>query len=248
MPRTPREPRIGITCEAVPRRKDYSNYDLKCNQLYPRAVREAGGLPVLLPIAYRKSMAIAYLDGVDGLVIVGGDDVDPALYGETPKRATRVGYRARMTYEGWLYREARRRRLPVLAICYGMQLVNVVEGGTLLQDIQPKRHGPRVAHNQREWAQHPVQVLRGTHLRKILGIWRAQVTTGHHQAVRELAPGFVVAAVAQDGIIEAIERPDYPELLAVQWHPEQSPRSRVTRKLFGAFVRACRRPRTPRKP
>jgi putative glutamine amidotransferase len=232
-------PLVGITCEAVSRR---THYDLVCDHRYAEAVKGAGGHPVLLPIASRRAILRRYLEGIDGLVIVGGDDVDPGLYGERPRRTTRVVLPRRTAFESWLYQEGTRTRLPMLAICYGMQLVNVLEGGSLYQHIAPPRAGggAGVVHRARREVSHEVRLLPGTRLRQTLRGDRAMVPTQHHQAVRSVAPGFRPAAVADDGIIEAIEHPDRPELIAVQWHPERAPDSRFTERLFGAFVRRCR--------
>lgn len=234
-----RAPLIGITCEAVSRRKDFALYDLVCDHRYGDVVSRAGGHPVLLPIAHRKALLRRYLEGIDGLVIVGGDDLHPCFYGETPRKSTRIAFPRRTLFESWLYRAGKRRRLPILGICYGMQLINVLEGGSLYQHIHPKRGGPRVDHRGRTNRAHPVRVLPGTRLARSLGTRKLVVATEHHQAVRRLAPGFEVAAVADDGIIEAIEYPYRPEIFAVQWHPERLPESAATRRLLRAFIRAC---------
>lgn len=237
-----RAPLIGITCEAVSRRRDFSTYDLVCDHRYAAAVKDAGGHPVLLPIAHHRLVLRRYLEGIDGLVIVGGDDVDPKLYGQAREKTTRVIFAKRTAFESWLYRAGKRRGLPMLAICYGMQLINALEGGTLLQDI------PSVAdrevlidHVGRKGTEHRIQFFSGTRLRRVVRVAQAVVATQHHQAIHDLAPGFVAAAVAEDGIIEAIENPATPHILAVQWHPERLPQSVVTRRIFRAFVRDCAR-------
>jgi putative glutamine amidotransferase len=235
-----RAPLIGITCEADGVGGDFSFYDLVCSHLYPEAVKNAGGHPVLLPIAHRRPVLRRYLEGIDGLVIVGGDDVDPHLYGQEPGRRTKQVFARRSAFETWLYREGKRRGLPILGICYGMQLINVLEGGSLRQHLWPRRKGPRIEHQGRRVERHPVHVQAGSRLHAILKTERCQIVTGHHQAVDSPAPGFEVVATADDGVIEAIEHPDRPQLLAVQWHPEQWPASVYTRRLFDAFVRLCR--------
>jgi putative glutamine amidotransferase len=182
-----------------------------------------------------------YLEGIDGLVIVGGDDVDPRLYGQQPDPRTKVIYPKRTAFETWLYRMGTQRRLPIFGICYGMQLINVLEGGTLIQHLAPGRGGARIEHEGKQTPTHQITVVQGTRLAAILGMRTARVVTGHHQAVDQLAPGFVVSAVAPDGVVEAIESPASRHVIAVQWHPEHKLRSRSTRKLFDAFVQGCAR-------
>jgi putative glutamine amidotransferase len=232
-------PFIGITCEAISQKKDFSNYDLVCDHRYASAVKNAGGHPVLLPIAHHRAVLRRYLEGIDGLVIVGGDDVEPKLYGETPGRRTHVIFPQRTAFESWLYKAGKQRGLPILGVCYGMQLINALEGGTLYQHIPYRKKSARVDHIGRRRAEHEVHFIPGTRLKRIVGVRQALVATEHHQAVRDLAPGFIQAAVANDGIIEAIENPSSPQVLAVQWHPERLPNSSATRKLFRAFMQAC---------
>jgi putative glutamine amidotransferase len=229
-------PLIGITCEAVFPATGGQTYDLVCDHRYAEAVKDAGGHPVLLPIAYRKAILRRYLEGIDGLVIVGGDDVDPRLYGEEPQPGTQVIFQQRTTFETWLYRAGKALRLPVFGICYGMQLINVLEGGTLHQDLPPRRTPPHIDHRGVRRRRHRVRILAASRLGASTDMTRAMVATEHHQAVRELAPGFIPSAVADDGIIEAIEHPDLPHVLAVQWHPERTRDSLLTRRMFKSFT------------
>lgn len=230
-------PLIGITCEAVSHNeRTFKTFDYVCDSRYADAVKDAGGHPVLLPIAYRKTILRRYLEGIDGLVIVGGDDVDPRLYGQEPEAKTTVIYQARTNFESWLYQAGKTRALPILAICYGMQLINVLEGGSLYQDIQHRPHAPRVDHRGKRNKSHAIRIIPNTALAASSRMAHATIATEHHQAICDLAPGFIPAAVAADGIIEAIENPDLPQIQAVQWHPERRRTSVLTRRLFRRLV------------
>jgi putative glutamine amidotransferase len=239
MARRRHAPLIGISCETIAKRKGYADYDLVCDHRYAMAIENGGGHPVLLTLAHKKLALKRYLEGIDGLLIVGGDDVDPSLYGEEPRAKTHVIYHRRTAFETWLYQAGKRRRLPIFGICYGMQLINVLEGGTLYQHLHPKRKGPRIDHRGRRRRRHNVQLMPGTRLAEIIGSRDVTVISEHHQAIRYLAPGFIPSCVADDGIIEGIENPERPEILAVQWHPERMPYSRVSRELFKDFVESC---------
>jgi putative glutamine amidotransferase len=184
------------------------------------------------------------LDRLDALVLSGGVDVDPALYGE-PRHATvtRV-VPERDAFEIALVDEALRRELPLLAICRGHQVLNVARGGTLYQDIPSQI--PGAGHHDRDSARweycHDVDVLPGTRLREVLGRDKVAVNSFHHQAVKDVGRGLVVSARgAGDGVVEAIEDPTRRFALGVQWHPESFwDQPRTFQALFEAVVRAAR--------
>ncbi|MFH1725364.1 MAG: gamma-glutamyl-gamma-aminobutyrate hydrolase family protein [Elusimicrobiota bacterium] len=236
---TVREPFIGITCDVHIPSAEPRAYELFCDHRYPDAVKEAGGFPVLLPIGRRPRIIRRYFDGIDGLIIVGGDDVDPRLYGERPKPGTGAVFPPRLRFERELYQGARLSKLPILGVCYGMQLINVLEGGTLFQDIKRDAKSKKI-HQGGKGVGSRIRIDPRSRLRRILGTTSLRVLCDHHQAVSRVAPRFRPVAFAEDGIIEAIES-DRAEILAVQWHPERAPGSGPTKGLFRSFVRMCAR-------
>lgn len=239
------EPLIGVTCDVSIPRRDPDAYAITLDHRYATALKAAGGFPVVLPVANRQPVVSSYLAQLDGVVIVGGDDVDPRMYGEEAKRGTGTVFPPRQRFERWVYEEARNRRLPVFGICYGMQLINVLEGGTLYQDIRRDARSD-LNHRDRQSPTHRVKIGPNSRLAYIVGRCSVEVASEHHQAVKRLAPGFREVAHARDGIVEAIECDD-ESILAVQWHPERSLRSTATRKLFSWFVDLCCRHRPPNR-
>jgi putative glutamine amidotransferase len=230
---TEERPRIGIVGAAR------TEFEHKAFQAYVEAIESAGGTPVpVLPGA-----GLDALDRVDGLVLTGGLDVDPKEYGQDADPAMAVEIDAeRDALELPLVREAVRRDLPMLAICRGIQVLNVALGGTLIQHI-PDEVPSALAHEQpnpRTEAGHVVRVSAGTLLHRITGAEELSVNSAHHQAVKALAPGFIVDATAPDGIIEGIEDPRRRFLIGVQWHPEYAISEGDTR-LFAAFIEASHR-------
>ena len=190
---------------------------------YVDAVCEQGAAPLLVPHVGAEAVD-AVLDAVDALVVAGGGDVDPTSYGQANTASKDTSVVADRT-ELALVRGARERGVPTLAICRGMQIVNVAFGGTLHQDIcEPGGvHAPWSDDPEEVLAQrHPVEVEPGSRLAAVLGAGSRQVNNIHHQAVDRLADGFTVVATAPDGVIEAVEpAEDGWPLLAVQWHPEK---------------------------
>ena len=173
----------------------------------------------------------------DGLLLPGGGDMDPKFYGQARISACGEPNLLRDAAEPLLLRAFLAADKPVLGICRGIQVMNAVLGGDLYQDIKPFEHLPHNDH----WAKvHTVTVRRGTLLSRILGQDTVLVNSQHHQAVDRVAPGFTLAALSEDGIVEAIEKPDAGFCLGVQWHPEWlSDADPAMQGLFDAFVNAC---------
>jgi len=215
----------------------------RCSRVgdYVESVKRAGGEPVVLDPSEDPAGS---LDRIDGLLLSGGLDVDPALYGEAPHATTEVDA-VRDRFEIPLSREAVARDMPVFAICRGVQVLNVAAGGTLVQDIPTAvttalQHSIDVPKNH---IAHPVRVTPGTRLAAALGpsasLETCAVNSRHHQAVARVAPSFVVSAVSKDGVVEAIERPESTFCVGVQWHPENFWRTGEFSPLFDAFVAAA---------
>jgi putative glutamine amidotransferase len=193
------------------------------NAAYVRALLAAGGVPLVLPPLLDAPQADAALAGVDGVLFTGGEDVDPARYGAARHPALGAVSAERDCTELALFAAARRRGLPVLGICRGIQLVNVAMGGTLWQDLPAERpgtveHNPKVARDARA---HRIRLEPESRAARAAGTTGFSANSFHHQAVRDLAPGLVATGWADDGLVEAVETRDGPWLLAVQWHPEE---------------------------
>jgi putative glutamine amidotransferase len=212
---------------------------------YRSALEQAGA--DVREIAPDSDPLPAALDGVDGVLLTGGLDVAPSFYGETEQHPTvEVAY-DRDDYELALARLALHREMPLLAICRGAQVLNVAAGGTLIQDI-PSEHASSISHTvtePRDAIAHDVAVTPGSTLASLLAsrldeAGRVPVNSRHHQAVKQLAPGFSVSATAPDGIIEAIEKAGGQLCLGVQWHPENFWRTGEFEPLFRALVDRAR--------
>jgi putative glutamine amidotransferase len=210
---------------------------------YVRSVEQAGAVPVVLPPVEPADVP-ALLDRMDGVLLSGGVDVDPALYGQPAHpRLGRVN-RRRDDFELALTREALRRDLPILAICRGHQVLNVATGGTLVQDIPSTVEG-RVEHDARgrRWRRsHRVQVTPGTCLHGILGQDALSVNSFHPQSVDRVGAGLVVSALCpEDRVVEGLEMPGRRFVVGVQWHPESFwDRPDSFQPLFDAHAEACR--------
>lgn len=242
-------PRIGITVDwddagrTVTQRVDSEGaYFLYAG--YANAVRAAGGVPLLIPNVTTGEAAEAAIGAVAGIVITGGDfDIDPATYGADPSPQLGAVIAERTNSERALLEAALEARIPVLAICGGEQLLNVVTGGTLVQDIPSEVDGA-LEHEQdapKTETTHSVEVTAGTILATAMGGLSAQVNSTHHQAVKDVGTGLCVNAVAPDGVIEGVELEGHPFAVGVQWHPEiLAATDEAHANLFRAFVAACR--------
>lgn len=240
MSRNRRRPLIGLTLD-FEEPGPYSGmpwYAIRQN--YMAAVVEAGGLPVA--ISHEVDLSGAYLEELDGIVVTGGAfDVDPILFGAASRHEKVTTKERRTRFEWEITEGALRRDLPVLGICGGQQLMNVVLGGTLFQHIPDDVPGclEHEQPNPRTEAGHTVKVAEDTLLRLIVGVDELPVNSAHHQAADGLGERVVVNALAPDGVIEGIEHPGYRFCLGVQWHPEYHI-SDGDRRLFDAFLEACR--------
>ena len=240
------KPLIGITMNI----EEQSARNLNVlDQDYGRAVMEAGGVPV--PIVGIDQLIPDLVKRLDGFLFTGGDDIHPRFYKERPLPGTKLQLTpdARVRLEIKLLKSALKAKKPVLAVCYGAQLVNVALGGTLYQDISlqiPKAigHGPT---NPGGKVFHRASIFEGTTLCRIMGDCcgtgdcSIRVRSSHHQSVKNPGRGLRLAAASPDGVFEALESRGKTFLMAVQWHPEKTLSDRPTRMLFQAFIRACRR-------
>lgn len=202
---------------------------------YVRAVAENGGVPVVLPTVDDERVLQKYLGVLDGLVLIGGDDIPPEAYGEQADKTVQPLTKERYEFERKLIARWLASGKPVLGVCLGMQFTNVVSGGSLIQDI-PSEVGTKVEHHK---GYHRVRIEPDSSLAKLLGATGASVLSSHHQAVDRLGQGLKPIAHSDDGVVEALERADGGFGLFVQWHPESMTDLAHRDALYGALVRAC---------
>jgi len=232
----PRRPVIGLTSDVrVEKRTLGFVFDS-----YWESVARAGGLPLQIPPLAEPELVPEVLAVVDGVVIVGGNDLDPRLYGEEPLETQDPVPAARQRFDLELARALLASDHPVLGICYGCQLLAVVSGGALWQHV-PTQVGDRVRHAGAypDLPVHEIAVRSGSKLRNLLGSERVSVNSAHHQAPKRLGPGLVVSATADDGVIEGFEAEDERFLVGVEWHPDLMPDRPEQRRLFEAVVEAA---------
>lgn len=230
------KPLIGVTPDIELR--DGREY-LYLRTTYIEAVEQAGGLSVVLaPVP----SSLCLLESLDGILFTGGEDIHPRYYDEEIAPPLELSPDRRTDHETALLREAMRLEKPILAICHGMQLVNVALGGTLWQDLATQRpESIRHRSSADDACSHRIEVTPGSLLLRIVEVGGFESASYHHQAVKDVGKGLAVTAQAPDGVVEAFELPGYPFLLAVQWHPEKTLGSEVTRRLFRGFVECCAR-------
>jgi putative glutamine amidotransferase len=234
-------PLIGVSTSITVGRHPERAY---VNSTYLHAVQQAGGVPVPLPPQLSAASLNRLARGLDGLLLTGGGDVDPALFGEAPHPALSDVAPARDTVETTAVRIALDRKLPILAICRGLQVLNVALGGSLYQDVSTNP-GTELRHSQeaaREQPTHKVVVEPGSRLAETLGADEIEVNSMHHQAVKALGAGLRAVAWAPDQIVEGLELSDRSRfVLGVQWHPEELiAHSEPARRLFTALVSRTR--------
>ena len=222
-------------------RQDGDTSRVRLTAAYVTALENAGLVPVIIPPLSSDDAAAAILDSVAGLVLTGGEDVDPARYGEIRHEKIRAVNAARDATEAALIEEARARRTPLLAICRGIQILNVALGGTLVQDI-PSQCNTDIAHDDegaRDSRAHEITIEPGSRIAAAMGTEKCAVNSFHHQSVKRIAEGMRITARSPDGVIEGLESIDEDWwVMAVQWHPEEMTGSPEPwdRGLFKAFA------------
>ncbi|MDE7333873.1 MAG: gamma-glutamyl-gamma-aminobutyrate hydrolase family protein [Lachnospiraceae bacterium] len=211
---------------------------------YMEGIRMAGGLPIILPLKAVGDEIARIMEVCSGFLFTGGQDVNPALYGAEKKPACGKASHDRDTLEKEIFARALKADKPVFGICRGIQLINVLCGGTLYQDLPTEYKGTKaVDHHMKppyDVPCHQVEILADTPLGELTDEMTVSVNSYHHQAVKELAQGLKPMAVSEDGLVEALYMPGKKFVQAVQWHPEFIYESdENARKLFQAFVKAC---------
>jgi len=235
-----RRPRIGIAM-----RIDHPTERFYLARHYSEAVEAAGGAPVHISLIPSAEYVEAVVEGLDGILLPGSDsDVDPLRYGQQPHLALGAVHELKDETDLLIIAAAERRQIPLFAICFGMQVLNVSRGGTLIQDIRSQVPGA-IKHEQgapRNRPSHSVKISPGSKLNQIIETEDLLVNSHHHQAIDTLGADLVSTARSADGVIEAFEdpRPDR-FVLAVQWHPEMGwQNDLVSQRLFNSFVAQAR--------
>ena len=248
------KPIIGITAERESASPDQPGFKFQgMHTAYIEAIRETGGLPILIPLTLTQADVDELQSRLDGVLIPGGGDIDPAAYQAVPHPETKYVDPDRDRLELNMIRQAVEKRRPLFGICRGLQAFNVALGGTLYQDL-PSEHPSAITHAY-PWREfppdriaHSVKIEEESLLARCIVEGLAlsvaegpmvEVNSSHHQAVKALAPGLEITARAPDGVVEALELPTHPFALAVQWHPEHLLKQPEMRQLFERFIAAA---------
>ena len=218
------------------------------NHNYIDSIVKAGGIPIMLPVVHDKRLIKDQIDLIDGLMLPGGCDVHPLLYGEEPHPDLGFVNPERDRFELDSISIAYEQQKPIFGICRGVQIINVAFGGTLYQDLGQLNVENKVKHSQKaklHTAFHTVEITPSTQLYDVFRKTKIETNSFHHQAIKKLADGFIVSAIAKDGVIEGIEKTDYPFLVGVQWHPERMvDHDPSMLELFSMFVNKARNRKT----
>ncbi len=241
-----KKPIIGITCYL-----DYDNprrkypfvfaFDYVKRQYY-LAIQDAGGVPVILPNVEKMNLVDDYIKTLDGLLLGGGGDVHPSFFHERIKAKNLSIKKERDKFEIALTKKAKKKKLPILGICRGPQVINIALGGTIYQDLSLRKertfnHKPEAV--MRFKKKHMVKIREGSKLFSIIKKKEIEVNTNHHQIIKDIAPGLSASAWSADGVIEALESKGKDFLVSVQWHPEAMLDHPSSGALFRAFIQAC---------
>ncbi len=235
-----KKPIVGISSSLIiekdkeffGQRKVYSNKD------YIDSVIEAGGIPMIIPFSENKDVIRAQVETIDALLLTGGEDVFPYNYGQEPHPKLGEVFPKRDEYDAVLLKEAKKRGIPILGVCRGLQIINAFEGGTLYQDMSlikgdVLKHWQNASMSEKTLK---IKIEEGSILSKIYPS-EIMINSFHHQAIKDIAEGYKVIASSSDGVIKAIEKDDYSFLVGVQWHPEMLNRNcEEAKKIFKFFI------------
>ena len=233
-----RKPLIGISAS-------YSEGRSSVNITYSKAIERAGGIPVIIPLTRNAEVAEETVRNLDGILFTGGEDFNPAIYGESILNETVEINEPRDACDLLLMRAALKSRISILAICRGEQLLNITAGGTLYQDL-PSQYSGALPHNG---TNHTVKIKFDSRLGHLLGasgssgqVMQLEVNSYHHQAVKKIGGKLVATAYAPDGVVEAVEMPGRRFVIGTQFHPEKLAfeGNALWQKLFDAFVRSAK--------
>ncbi len=216
LPSQRQQPIIGITANV-------SEGNVSLLPGYYKSIIKAGGIPMVIPPSDDMSIIAGLLDSVDGILLSGGADINPLFMGEEPVNELHNINPYRDRQELLIVKMAANRQIPIFGICRGLQVMNVALGGTIYQDIYSQIDGKLIKHSQdldRAYASHLVNLEEDSMLSQIINATTLPVNSFHHQAIKDVAQGFKVCAIASDGVIEAIESTEYKSMIGVQWHPE----------------------------
>ncbi|WP_422123794.1 gamma-glutamyl-gamma-aminobutyrate hydrolase family protein [Planococcus sp. X10-3] len=232
-----KKPVIGITARVE---KDQT-YTL--DPVYGQAILKSGGLPLIVPIVDEEDIPLL-CERLDGLIVTGGGDINPTLYGEEPHPSLGAVYPGSDLYEKELILEFLKLDKPFMGMCRGMQMLNVALGGTNYQDLDAEYEGKLYQHLQlamRTHRTHSVELEEDSLLYQIMGEKEFHVNSFHHQAVRDVSNKLRVAARAKDGMVEALESNDYQFVMGIQWHPEEFALQgdQASINIFDRFVEEC---------
>src|SRR5687768_13763508 len=221
-----KRPVIGVTMDSGDTKPDrygfVDRYSLNAN--YPKSIEKAGGLPLAIPYHVDDALIPQIVDALDGILFIGGDDMDPRRYSDEDwhPKAIRMND-ARQEFEFALLGEVERRRLPTLGVCFGSQLMNVYRGGSMHQFVPDLKLEGGIEHRKldREDPRHAINIDTTSQVGRAIGKKQIEGNTYHKQAMNRIGKGLKVIATSPDGVIEGIEDPTFPLFTAVQWHPER---------------------------
>ncbi|HSI67440.1 MAG TPA: gamma-glutamyl-gamma-aminobutyrate hydrolase family protein [Planococcus sp. (in: firmicutes)] len=232
-----KKPVIGITARVL----DDEMYSL--DPVYGKAILQSGGLPLIVPIVENRDIPLL-CDRLDGLIVTGGGDINPTLYGEEPHIRLGAVYPGSDEYERELIISFLEMDKPFMGMCRGAQMLNVALGGTIYQDLEAEYEGTLYQHKQlamRTHRTHSVTLEEDSMLYDIMGEKKFNVNSFHHQGIRTVPDQLKIAARAADGLVEAIESDHYQFVMGIQWHPEEFAlqQDEASVKLFDRFVKEC---------